>query len=303
MSDQPRTSTISVAIVSKGRPHILAETLESLYRQTLKPAKIVVVVPAAEDLPPEISGDDRVLAIVGPLGASVQRNKAIAAIPTTVDYVAFFDDDVELKPDYLQGAVTFLDACSSVAGFSGYLLANGGIEREEARRLVSDHVPTPHFRSMFFSSGKDHILHGCNMVVRRGLLEYEIFDEDLPFYSYAEDYDLSIRLESYGRIGKFEGCIAVHLATPGGRVREEQRGYSLVANNVHFIRKGTVHLPVPQAWLRLWIICVAKPLGLSLWNLLKRDRSHDWAGRARGILLAVRDLASGQCRPDRIRDL
>ena len=58
------------------------------------------------------------------------------------------------------------------------------------------------------------------MVIRRAILNYETFDENLPLYSYGEDYDISIRLERYGLIGRFAGCVGVHLETPGGRVRE-----------------------------------------------------------------------------------
>jgi hypothetical protein len=111
-----------------------------------------------------------------------------------------------------------------------------------------------------------------------------------------------MRLKRYGLIGRFSGCIAVHLETPGGRVREDQRGYSFVANNFYFLKKKTVHLPLPLAWIRFWMICVAKPLLTSLWNILKRDRSKDWAGRMKGILMAVKDILSGKCRPDRIKE-
>ena len=52
-----------------------------------------------------------------------------------------------------------------------------------------------------------------------------------------------LRLEHYGLIGRFAGCIGVHLETPGGRVRELLRGYSFVANNWYFLKKGVVHLP------------------------------------------------------------
>ena len=304
MSEKLHQASISVAIVSKGRPQILAETLESISHQNLKPRQIVIVVPSAEDLPQGAwSEGDNVQTVVGPLGASVQRNKAIAAIPLTVDYIAFFDDDVELRPDFLECAVAFLDANAAIVGFSGHVLANGGVTREQARNLIAGYKQERHFRGLFRSEGKDHILHGCNMVIRRAILEYENFDEDLPLYSYAEDYDLSMRLKQYGLIGRFAGCIGVHLETPGGRVREDQRGYSLVANNFHILRKGTAHLPLPLAWIRFWIICVGRPLLNSLWNIVKRDQSKDWSSRVKGILLALKDIFLGRCRPDRIKEI
>jgi GT2 family glycosyltransferase len=296
------STSISVVIASKGRPELVSETIESLYRQTLKPEGIIVVVPSSEDLPRNQWGDN-VQYIVGPHGLTLQRNKGIEAIPNTVTYVGCFDDDFELKADYLEKAVAFMNANVSIMGISGRLLANGGISREEAKKLIASYKPGGNPRSMFFSQGKHHILYGCNMIIRRAVLNYETFDENLPFYSYGEDYDLSIRLERYGLIGRFDGCIGVHLETPGGRVREVLRGYSFVANNWYFLKKGVMHLPLVLAWTRFWLICVGKSTLISLWNLLKGDRSLDWNGRLKGHLLALKDICLGRCHPGRIKEI
>src|SRR6266446_7743541 len=132
-----RTS-ISVVIASKGRPDFVSETIENLGRQTLKPKEIIIVVPSKEDLPTKRWGDD-VRYIVGPLGLTVQRNKGIEAISNTVTYIGFFDDDFELKADYLEQAVTFMNANVSIMGISGHLLANGGINRHEAIKLIANY--------------------------------------------------------------------------------------------------------------------------------------------------------------------
>jgi GT2 family glycosyltransferase len=296
-----RTS-ISVVIASKGRPDFVRETIESLQRQSLRPKKIIIVAPSIEDLPKKEWEDD-VQYIVGPLGISLQRNTGIAAIPTTVPYVGCFDDDFEMKEDYLEQAVAFMNANVSIIGISGLLLAGGNINRQEAKRMIANYEPGVNPRGMFFSQGKHHILFGCNMVIRRAVLDYENFDENLPLYSYGEDYDLSIRLERYGLVGRFQGCVGVHLETPTGRVREELRGYSFVANNWYFLKKGVMHLPLHMAWTRFWLVCVGKSLWQSLWNLMKGDRSLDWSGRAKGHLLALQDIFRGRCHPGRIKEI
>ena len=296
-----RTS-ISVVIASKGRPDFVSETIENLGRQTLKPKEIIIVVPSKEDLPTKRWGDD-VRYIVGPLGLTVQRNKGIEAISNPVRYVGFFDDDFELKADYLEQAAAFLNANVSVVGISGRILVDGGISRDEAKKLIASYKPGANLRGMFYSQGKHHILYGCNMIIRRDVLNYEKFDENLPFYSYGEDYDLSIRLEQYGLIGRFAGCVGVHLETPGGRVREVLRGYSFVANNWYFLKKGVMHLPRLKAWVRFWVICFGKSTLTSLWNLLKGDRSLDWSGRLKGQLLALKDIFLGCCHPGRIKEM
>jgi GT2 family glycosyltransferase len=203
----------------------------------------------------------------------------------------------------LEQAVAFMNANVSIMGISGYVLADGDISRQEAKNLIANYRPGTNPKGRFFSQGKHHILYGCNMVIRRAVLNYETFDENLPFYSYGEDYDLSMRLEHYGLVGKFDGCIGVHLATPGGRVREVLRGYSFVANNWYFLRKGVTHLPLLMAWIRFVLICVGKSILITLWNLLRGDRSLDWSGRLKGHLLAVKDIFTGRCHPERIKEL
>jgi hypothetical protein len=296
------STSISVVIASKGRPDAVCEIVESLHRQTFKPRQIIIVAPSIEDLPRKQWGDD-VQYIVGPHGLTLQRNKGIEAIPNTVNYVGCFDDDFELKADYLEQAVAFMNANASIMGISGRLLANGGISRQESKELIASCKPAGDPRGMFFSQGKHHILYGCNMIIRRTVLNYERFDENLPFYSYGEDYDLSIRLERYGLVGRFEGCIGVHLETPGGRVREVLRGYSFVANNWYFLKKGVMHLPLVIAWTRFWSMCVGKNILMSLWNLLVGDRSVDWSGRLKGHLLALKDIFLGRCHPGRIKEI
>jgi GT2 family glycosyltransferase len=295
-------TSISVVIASKDRPDFVRETIEGLQRQTLKPREIIVVVPSIEDLPPKQWGDD-VQYILGPVGLTAQRNKGISSIPITVPYVGYFDDDFELKPDYLEKAVAFMNANLGVVGISGLILKDGGVTREQAKRMIASYKPEGNGRSMFFSQGKHHLLYGCNMIIRRAVLNFEKFDENLPFYSYGEDYDLSIRLENYGAIGRFRGCIGVHLVAPSGRIREELRGYSLVANNFYFIKKGVVHLSPLGTWIRFWVICFGKSAFTSLCNLLRGDRTLDWRGRLKGQLWALRDIVLGCCHPARIKEM
>jgi len=295
-------ASISVVLASKGRPDAVGETIDSLQHQTLKPTQIIVVVPASEDLPVNKWGD-RVQYIVGPHGLTSQRNKGIEAIPNSVTYVACFDDDFEPKADYLEKAAAFLCDNPVVIGISGRVLANGNISRERARQVVADSKPGGNPRGRFFSKGKHHILFGCNMVIRRSVLNYESFDENLPFYSYGEDYDLSIRLERYGLIGRFDGCHGVHLETPTGRVREELRGYSFVANNWYFLRKGVVHLPLAIAWTRFWLISVGQNILITSWHLMEGNQTLDWRGRLKGQLLAIKDIFLGRCHPGRIKEM
>jgi glycosyltransferase involved in cell wall biosynthesis len=294
--------SVSVVIISKGRPGILADTIDSVLRQTLPPRQVVVVVPTAEDLPQKTWGE-LVQTIVGPLGTTVQRNKGLEVIPASIEYVAFFDDDFELKSDYLEQAVHFLEICPTTIALSGLLLADGRVDREKARELLARHVHRDHARGLFQSSGDLHSLHGCNMFVRRSFLEYEKFDENLPLYGFAEDYDLSMRLERYGNVGKFRRCAGVHLAWGGGRTSDIRYGYSLIANQWYCLQKGTVHAPPFEARIWFWKVVVGRMLLFTLKRLLARDRTCNWSQRMKGHLLALQDIMMRRSDPKRILTL
>jgi GT2 family glycosyltransferase len=270
----------------------------------LSPREIVIVVPSPQDLPAHLENDGLVRCIIGPLGGSVQRNAAIETIPLTVGYVAFFDDDFELDPDYLARVVAFLDANPSIVACSGQELAIGAtVSRSDALRMLGAPRPDPGRSDLFAAEGPNRILYGCNMVIRRAILQQERFDETLPLYSYGEDYDLSMRLRRLGRVGLFRGAVGVHLQSTGGRVREIQRGYAQIANHWYFLKKGTVHLSPPLAFLRFWSKFVLHPTLDAFWKILQHDSSCDWSGRLKGYLLAVFDIFRGRSHPRRILDL
>jgi GT2 family glycosyltransferase len=303
MPVSPSAAPISVVLVSKGRPEILGEGLKGLRDQTLAPAKIVVVVPTERDLPDNAMRTG-VEIIVGPNGLTCQRNAGIRAIAATTPYVAFFDDDFEPRADYLERAVAFLDGDRSVVALSGLEPDDHRtVSRAVARRMIAAHASAENGAGVFIDRGPHFILYGCNMVIRRAILEKEEFDENLPLYAFGEDYEISMRLLRHGRIGRFHGCVGIHLLAPGGRVREVQRAYSQVANNWYFLRKGTVHLPAPWATVRFWSICVGRATLVAGWNVLRGNRAADWRGRLRGNLMAVRDIFTGRCHPRRILEL
>src|SRR3984957_14762102 len=148
--------SISIAIISKGRPGVLDDTLESIFHQSQQPQQVIVVVPTEEDLPRRPWGES-VQFIVGLHGGCVQRNKALEAIPLSVDYVCFLDDDIELRVDFLEQASLFMRRNPTTIAFSGELLADGnGVTRAEARRLLADHTHRENLDGLFGWKDKFH---------------------------------------------------------------------------------------------------------------------------------------------------
>jgi GT2 family glycosyltransferase len=290
----------AIIIATKNRPKILAETLRSIDRQIRRGDHVYVSVSCLEDAR---DGDlaQGVNVLVGPPGGSAQRNTAIRQVPLDVEYIAFFDDDVELHPSYLEHAVSFLEKNPDVVAISGIMIADGNISREAARAFLEQDMTwmsDPSLRDR----GPHHILYACNAVIRAAPLRETMFDENLPLYSYGEDYDLSLRLKRFGRVGRLSNAVGVHLQTQTARISGKRYGYAVVANNWYFIQKGVCHVAAPWSYVR-FVVIVLKRLYTNLRSALSGQVQRDPWGQIQGDLLAIADIISGRSSPNRILDL
>jgi GT2 family glycosyltransferase len=139
-------------------------------------------------------------------------------------------------------------------------------------------------------------LYGCNLTVRLAAAEGIRFDEALPLYGWQEDVDFSYQLGRKGLLVHTNKLAGVHLGAKGGRTSGRRLGYSQIANPVYLLRKRTI--PRRLAW-RLMLRNLAANLVRSVWPEPYVDR----AGRLRGNLAALADLAAGSLHPERILEL
>jgi GT2 family glycosyltransferase len=302
MPESMRNLKTAIVIATKARPQILAATLQSIRRQTLKAALTYVSGCSPEDIPTDMGNIEGLVVLTGSVGGSLQRNVAIRHAPAQIQYFAFFDDDMEIHPSYLQNAVSFLEHNPDVVAISGRLLADGNITREAAGALVEKDT-TWRSDPWLRDRGAHHILYACNAVIRAEPLRQTLFDENLPLYSYGEDYELSLRLKTYGRIGRLSNAVGVHLQTRAARVSGKRYGYAMVANNWYFLKKGVCHLTAPWSYIRFLLVIVLKRLCLNLKDALSGKWQRDPWGQIQGNLLAVLDVVAGRSSPQRILDL
>jgi len=291
----------AVIIATKDRPEILRETLLSIRRQTWPATHVYVSVSSPEDVP---SGNlaDGITVVVGPVGGSAQRNTAIRRVPCDIRYIAFFDDDIELHPTYLEHAVSFMETNPDVVAISGVMLADGNISRQAARALLEQNATWLSHPSLR-DSGRHHILYACNAVVRAGPLRETLFDENLPLYSFGEDYELSLRLKKFGRVGRLSNAVGVHLQAQSARISGRRYGYAVIANNWYFLQKGVCHLAAPWSYIRFILVGVPRPFWINLRSALSGQLQRDPWGQLQGNLLAVVDIIRGRSSPHRILDL
>lgn len=294
-----------VIICSVSRPAVLHATVVDILRQMAQPERVVLCVSDEGDYDEAtLALDARIRLLIAPeRGLTSQRNYAFQASRSNAPEVtAFLDDDVALDPHYFATMLTFFAVDEMLIGASAVgLLGGRTIQRDQARAALSQfrqREAQPRIRY----TGKHWVCHGCNMLFRSTLFDIIAFDEALPLYSYAEDYDFSIRAARYGRIGRISGVGFVHLAHSEGRVSEKRRGYSMVANNLYFLKKGVRHRGRALSWIRFWAIIVLKETLQTAWRAAspKERDTADPLGHLKGRAMAIIDIMRGRSSPSEI---
>ncbi|NYF79931.1 glycosyltransferase family 2 protein [Granulicella arctica] len=286
-----------LAIATRGRPAILADTLAALEFQTRKPDALLIAYPEPQDVEGIASRFPQARLLLSQPGLTRQRNTILNALPTT-DLLVFLDDDFHIHRDYLAVMEQLFLAHPEVVVATGTLLGDGihgaALNPADASTLFRSCQTdgTPLAISPVFNA------YGCNMVFRMEPIERHgiRFDESLPLYGWYEDVDFSRRLSRHGRAVRVDQAWGVHLGVKSGRHSEVRLGYSQVANPIYLARKRSVP----------WSFAVASVASRSLKNLVRSiaPESHiDRRGRLRGNIRAFRDLSNGSLSPTRVSSM
>ena len=289
--------SVAVGIATTGRPAVLGETLRRLTQQTQLPAMIVVLYGTAGDIEELPGSFPEVLFLAGTGGLCDKRNR-ILEVAAPCDLILFLDDDFLLDASYLQVLAAAFGSDTGLAAATGTLLADGingpGLTMDEAAQIFTDapaENSAPAHKDVFNT-------YGCNMAFRMRLIrEHSLrFDVQLPFYAWYEDIDFSRRIGAYGATRRLRDARGIHMGTKAGRISGRRLGYSQVANPIYLWRKGTF----PGSHM-IW--SVGRNVLANLLRLSRPEPYVDRRGRARGNLLAFRDLLRGRVHPTRILDL
>ncbi|HEX7761896.1 MAG TPA: glycosyltransferase [Caulobacteraceae bacterium] len=298
-----------VVLATKSRPRESYELLNVLAAQTLKPASVIVVGSEPADVAGldrhELRAEGRMRVLLAPApGATIQRNVGLNALAGELDrrdaFIVFFDDDFRPAPDWLRTCAEIFQASPEVAGVTGHVLADGvggpGISEVEARAYLSgETAPARHWSDVRQPRDVES-LYGCNMAYRASICRSIRFDESLPLYAWQEDCDFSGQVRRMGRTIVDPACRGVHLGTKAGRTSGIKFGYSQIANPLHIAGRRNM------SWKRATRF-VARALAANIVRSARRHELFDYRGRLRGNLVALTDLMTGRCHPQRILSL
>jgi GT2 family glycosyltransferase len=290
----------AIVISSVSRPDTLHETVAALTKQTSSPISITLSLCDSHSVLEETTRLPLVRLVRGSKGLTAQRNNGLRELPAA-EYILFLDDDVELASNYLESMEGLFDRESDILLASGGVCAADGprlgrsVTREEAVAGVLQHRCDD---KVVASDGA----YGCNMFVRRSVLEIERFDERLPLVGWLEDYDFSVRCSRRGRVvWNLATCVA-HLGVQRAqRERGFPVGYAQIANSYYLWRKGVIP-SLRNLLSSFWLPALRVSLQGTLHGTPPWNETFDYKGRLGGNAQGLLDAARCKLKPERILD-
>lgn len=284
--------TASVVIATYRRAAFVEECLEHLERQTVAPARIIVV---------DASPDDETRDVVKRHpGVEYRRNergigttatsRAIGVADLEEDVVAFIDDDAFAEPDWLERLLEPYDD-PDVAAVGGR--ARNGQPDEEGEGLGRIGLLLPDGRlTGYFAADPgrvldvDHML-GANMSVRMSVVrELGGIRDFYPGTCLREETDIALRIRrAGGRIVYTPFATVRHVAGVYARGRRFDARYRYYGARNHVVLLATT-LGYRDPHFRSWLRTAARQAGRSVVDGVRSVREPERASlrsKARGV--------------------
>lgn len=303
---------VSVLVSTKNRPKDLAECIDSVISQSVKPIELILVDAGegdenrklAEELLKETGIElayERQEIIDGKVRKTAAWNRACKSAKG--DVIVFLDDDVVLEKDYIFNHLKVYEnkELGYVAGVQG-LFVSDGAHRDSTwdYRLRKLFLLPPYGNGSILPSGfptypreslglvSIEVMATCNMSVRKEIFNEVTFDEWFHGYSYQEDDDFSYRLSRKYKLYQTPEARLVHKRSPEGRGDQKELAKMYVVNHFYFFKKN-----MPKS-LRYWVSFFWSEFGSII--LVLRNKPVNWGiikGRLLGLWQIIRSLVLG----------
>jgi glycosyl transferase family 2 len=311
---------ISIVCCTRDRPAELGRLIDSLIqaRARLNAVDIELLVVDDGDLPNRL-----VQSLAGRVGAAgihwryhnkrrrpgLLGSRIEAVTLATYDWLLFFDDDVEIEPDYLSHFVEVVGQNPNLAGLGGVdLLAPAltswrligrlavGLEPLRlGRRSASGfpaHMDRARAAGRAFASLR---VYGCNMAFRKTALQGLCLLPGFEGYSLYEDAYLSFEASRSGPLLVDPRLKVRHHHSPSSRDASREVGRMSVLNHCRLMRLYGAS-PLRHAGMFISILClVAWSTATGLCHgAARKDRGLDFArGQLSGLASLFADLFRG----------
>lgn len=289
--------TASVVIATYQRPEYVRECLEHLARQTVPPARIIVV---------DASPDTRTQEVVaGFTGVEFRRNergigstatsRAIGISDVAEDIVAFVDDDAYAEPEWLEKLLRPY-ADERVTAVGGRARNGQPGEEREGIGQIGQLLPDGRLTGFFAADpGKavevDHLL-GANMSVRMNAVrELGGIRDFYPGTCLREETDIALRMRRAGMtIVYTPDAVVRHVAGDYARGRRFDARYRYYGARNHVVLLATTlgyRDPHLRRYLRRVVSGAGRDLALGFRSIGDPKR-RGLGSKARGVAGGVR---------------
>src|SRR3954452_5431744 len=203
----------AIVIPTRGRPGYLRVALRSLPSGA---AEVLVVLDGPDAASDAVARElgARVIAHDRPRGLNAARNTALAN--TSAELVCFLDDDVEVRPGWLEALLRAAGECPEVDVFTGPVFAR--FEDHPFRTCGREGAPITFLDLGAEDTDAPHAW-GANMAIRRAAVErVGRFDEGRELYGDEQEWQDRLRASARPRI-RYVAAAAVDHRRAGGDAR------------------------------------------------------------------------------------
>ncbi len=292
--------SVSVVVVSRGRPQALARCLMGLAQLDYAPFEVIVVTCPDGEAIVRARPDASFIKLVGFDVPNISAARNLGIAQAAGDVVAFIDDDAVPEPLWLAHLTgPFEQPDVSAAG--GYVIGRNGISFQWRARTVDctgtpSPYPLPDTRPVVPKIPNGHALktEGTNMAFRRTVLR-ELGGFDPQFHFYLDETDLNMRLAQQGHQTAIVPLAQVHHGFAESERREASRVpkdlTQIGASQRVYLRKFCPKADQDRAW-----VAFCEEQRLRLFRFAKKRQLN--AERMAQLLRGLQDGgAEGQRRP------
>ena len=247
--------TFSIVICTLNRPLDLNNCLKSILLQTY-PIYEVIIVDASSNKDTRLVINDFTNTtrltfqyIHSKPGLTNQRNIGVQS--SSGDVIAFLDDDVILEPDYLK-VMSSVFSDSKVDGATGHIIHNFKQNKLESFFhkffFLTDRSKKGYMKRSGFASFVDpnsaddiqptDILSGCNMLFRKYIFDFYLFDEFFDGYSLMEDVEFSYRASKTFNFFFIKKATLSHVLSKNERIDLKKYFEMAVVNHFHVFNRN-----------------------------------------------------------------
>ena len=306
------TQPISAIIATVGRPELLRLCLESLAKQTVRIAEVVVVHCGSDSETSVVTNDARwreagfEVRYFHHAERNCARQRNFAIEQAKHQYLLLIDDDVEVEPHWVEELFKPIWADPAVGATMGRLtnqpmatptffwrlyrrLLHGRVEGLKPGKLIGAALPNGFPTTAEQPIACEWIGGGASALRREAFESVGGFASFFTGSSPGEDLDLGYRLSRKWKVFYVPAAKCIHHQAPSGREQSDQHQYlSMRARfGILTITMGKKRY-VALGHIGLWaLVQFLSELASLRHGLVRPDLPRAWAGRVRGFFSCV----------------